>query len=64
MEFGSGASTIFYAKRANSIVAVEHDKEWYNNIEKILPENAKLIHQDLEYDGEYCIMAHQIGNFL
>lgn len=29
LEFGSGASSIWWAKRAKTVLAVEHDKEWF-----------------------------------
>ena len=28
-EFGSGASTIWLAKRAHSVISIEHDPDWY-----------------------------------
>jgi len=42
-EYGSGNSTIWYSQKVNSIVAVEHNKSWYEKVKKILPENAKVI---------------------
>ena len=33
-EFGSGGSTFFFAKHVDSVVSVEHDKEWYNLVSK------------------------------
>ncbi|TSD63999.1 FkbM family methyltransferase [Inquilinus sp. KBS0705] len=55
-EFGSGNSTYFYAKYAGEVVSVEHDKEWFDKIEKsgVKPANSELIYCELEYDGEYC----------
>ncbi len=31
-EYGSGYSTMYLAKLVNSVTSVEHDKEWYTNI--------------------------------
>ena len=31
-EYGTGGSTIFFAKRAKRVISVEHDIEWYNNV--------------------------------
>lgn len=31
-EFGGGASTVFWARRARAVVTVEHDREWYNSV--------------------------------
>jgi SAM-dependent methyltransferase len=57
-EFGSGNSTYFYAKYAGLVVSVEHDKEWYDKIEKsdAKPENSELIYCELVRDGDYCRM--------
>lgn len=35
-EYGSGGSTLFYSKRAQSVVSVEHDKPWYDLLKKEL----------------------------
>lgn len=42
-EYGSGNSTIWYAKKVNSITAVEHNKEWYEKVKQMLPKNAEVI---------------------
>jgi hypothetical protein len=55
-EFGSGNSTYFYAKYAGMVVAVEHDKEWYDKIVGTKPENAEMIFCELVRDGDYCRM--------
>ncbi|MBE7179353.1 MAG: FkbM family methyltransferase [Mucilaginibacter polytrichastri] len=53
-EFGSGNSTLFYAKLAGKVVAVEHDKPWFDRISKDKPANAEMIFSELEKDGKYC----------
>lgn len=55
-EFGSGNSTYFYAQYAGVVVAVEHDKAWYDKIVDSKPENAELIYCQLVRDGDYCRM--------
>ncbi|WP_411895030.1 hypothetical protein [Winogradskyella sp. A2] len=35
-EYGSGASTMFFAKRAKKIISIEYDKDWYKKIKKEL----------------------------
>lgn len=57
-EFGSGNSTYFYAKYAGVVVSVEHDKLWYDKIEKSIdkPDNSELIFCELLRDGDYCRM--------
>ncbi|MDF3079066.1 MAG: FkbM family methyltransferase [Sphingobacteriaceae bacterium] len=55
-EFGSGNSTLFYAKYAGSVVSVEHDKSWLEKISSSAPANSEMIYSNLVYDGEYCRM--------
>lgn len=52
-EFGSGNSTIFYAKRTKKVVSVEHDKDWFEKIKSSVPSNSELVFSDLEYGGKY-----------
>lgn len=58
-EFGCGNSTLWYAERIKSIKAVEHDQQWANFIQPLLPVNAKIIFRSLmandEYSGEVNI---------
>lgn len=60
-EYGSGSSTLFYAKRVKKVVSVEHDEAWYNKIINSKPENAKMIFSKLERGGEYSKKAATIG---
>ena len=53
-EYGSGNSTLFYSKHVSSITSVEHNKEWYDKLIKIIPSNVVLMYEELEYDGKYC----------
>lgn len=41
-EWGSGASTLWLAKRCASVVSVEHDAEWAEAVRPMLPSNAAL----------------------
>ncbi len=52
-EFGSGNSTLYYAKRAGKVVSVEHDKEWFEKISTSSPSNAEMIFCELQSNGEY-----------
>lgn len=35
-EFGSGGSTLYFAKSVGSVVSVEHDEAWFNNVSEAL----------------------------
>lgn len=41
-EFGSGNSTLFWARRARSVVSIETDKEWFETLRKGKPPNVQL----------------------
>lgn len=56
-EYGSGNSTIFYAKKVKKVVSVEHDEAWYNKIVKEKAANAEMIFTALEKGGEYSKKA-------
>lgn len=42
LEWGAGQSTIFWARRAREVVAIESDPIWHKKILPQLPSNAKL----------------------
>lgn len=60
-EFGSGYSTRFYAARVAQVTSVEYDDHWYHVVEDSLPDNATLVLQDKDVDGEYCRVAVNSG---
>ncbi len=60
-EFGSGNSTLFYAKYAGIVVSVEHNKEWFDKIVSEKPENSEMIFCDLVYGGDYCNVPVKLG---
>ncbi len=41
-EFGSGNSTIFFAKRVKSVIAAEHNAKWYEEVKDKVPNNAEV----------------------
>lgn len=60
-EFGSGNSTIFYAKLAGSVYSVEHDQDWFEKSSKINLTNVTMIQCDLQPGGNYCKSAAPTG---
>lgn len=60
-EYGSGSSTLFYAKHVKRVVSVEHDEAWYNKIVKSKAQNAEMIFSKLETGGEYSKKAATLG---
>ena len=56
-EFGSGWGTLWWASRVRSVIACEHDVEWYRTMSARIPGNVTLLQIDLSYDGDYCRAA-------
>jgi predicted O-methyltransferase YrrM len=52
-EFGSGNSTLWYAARVKQVVAVEHNQQWYNQVEASMPTNAQLLFKDQNQGQDY-----------
>src|SRR5216117_3805614 len=44
-EYGSGMSTMFWAKKAKHVVSVEDDEQWCETLRNLLPSNAELIYE-------------------
>ena len=38
-EYGSGFSTIFFAKRTKKVISIEYNKDWYHKVKDLLKEN-------------------------
>jgi hypothetical protein len=47
-EFGSGLSTLWWAKRVSQVVSVEHDKEWHRLVSERAPDNVRYLFADGE----------------
>ncbi|WP_276345769.1 FkbM family methyltransferase [Daejeonella sp. JGW-45] len=60
-EFGSGNSTLYYAKRAKKVVSVEHDKDWFNKISSGKPANSDMVFCELQTNGDYSKMPASMG---
>ncbi|MGB4924558.1 MAG: class I SAM-dependent methyltransferase [Candidatus Nitrotoga sp.] len=55
LEFGSGASSIWWARRAESVLAVEHNKEWFATSARNIVANLKIILAESKSD--YLVAA-------
>ena len=60
-EFGSGFSSIFFSKRVQNITSVEYDKEWFNQINKIIHGNGKVHFVPLDEDYALSISKIEEG---
>ena len=39
LEYGSGRSTVFFAKKLNKLISIEHHAEWHKKVENLLTES-------------------------
>ncbi|KAA5539338.1 class I SAM-dependent methyltransferase [Roseiconus nitratireducens] len=53
-EFGSGFSTCFFGQHCRQVVSVEYDRSWYDRVQELIPDNARVIFQPRDTDGDYC----------
>jgi protein-L-isoaspartate O-methyltransferase len=55
-EFGSGASTVWLAQRAASVISVEHDEEWARIVRQHIGERVelRLVQADARFDPDYA----------
>tara|TARA_B100001250_G_C19642578_1_gene718935 strand:- start:194 stop:856 length:663 start_codon:yes stop_codon:yes gene_type:complete len=58
-EFGSGYSTFFYASKVKNVTSIEHMKQWFDNLEPLIPSNVNLIFQKKDFNDKYCRMINQ-----
>lgn len=52
-EYGAGGSTLWWAKHAGEVIAVEHDRGWFEKIRGKVGTRATVFQIDLEYGGTY-----------
>jgi len=60
-EYGSGNSTLFYARIAGFVCSVEHDKLWFQKNANINLPNVRMIQCDLAEGGSYSRSAIDSG---
>lgn len=61
-EYGSGNSTLWWAKNAGRVVSCEHDEVWYTQLKGKIPEGVTYVHESLE-SGRYPSMIKSHGHF-
>jgi hypothetical protein len=60
-EFGSGASTLWWAARVKRVVSCEHSPEWRQKISASAPTNVTILLQKLDDEGSYPRQILQFG---
>lgn len=61
-EYGSGASTLFWAGRARHVVSVETQQGWFEHVRAIVPANCEVI-LSAEAAEEYAAQIESRGEF-
>ncbi|HMR18622.1 MAG TPA: FkbM family methyltransferase, partial [Sphingobacterium sp.] len=52
-EYGSGNSTLFFAKHVKYVRSIEHDRAWYDKVKTSAPENVMISHIPMENISDY-----------
>lgn len=61
-EFGSGNSTLFFAKRVKKVISIEHNKEWHQIVNKVKPQNVELILTKSDSIDDYLKYFSQLND--
>jgi hypothetical protein len=63
-EYGSGNSTLYYAKKVKFVATVEHDQNWFLKFKHSIPNNVLFHYEPLEVGGKYCDYANIISHII
>ena len=55
-EFGSGLSSLFYARKCKNVTAIEHDTTWYNEVKSHNTSNLSIYLTELETEYDQSIL--------
>ena len=53
-EYGCGNSTLYFSQYVKQVISAEHDKEWYQKMLAICPDNVMLHLRESVDDGQYA----------
>lgn len=59
LEFGSGMSTLWYARHAKGVVSIEDHSEWYSLVKGVLTAQANVEYHFANSVDEYLTFPHQ-----
>ena len=49
-EYGAGSSTLYWAERSKYVTSVERDRQWFDKVQAILPDNCTLAYVSVDQD--------------
>ena len=60
-EYGSGNSTLWWARRTAQVISCEHDRKWFQKMKPLMPSNVEYMNVNLEPEGTYsaAILQHR-----
>lgn len=61
-EYGSGASTMFFAERCKEVISIEYDREWYDKISRELDNFKNAMIRYYELNDDYPRAIGDFGN--
>jgi hypothetical protein len=56
-EYGSGYSTLFYSKRVNKVIALEHNMSWVEQLRPQIDDNTELVYKTLSDNYSTYILS-------
>ena len=66
LEFGSGRSTVWFARRLGKFTSVEHSPRWFEKVDNLLKKagahNVDILFRDNSQDNDYACATDQIEN--
>lgn len=67
LEYGSGESTIEIANKISTLISVEHQKKWYDQLITSVPKNCNLLLKEpnLPYvEGQHCGTYEEFKDYI
>ncbi len=62
LEFGAGNSTLYFAQKCHSVVSIEHNKKWFDELRLRVPANVNLVLVGDSPD-DYLSVLHKYGKY-
>lgn len=59
LEFGTGNSTLWFSKKVKSIIAIEHNLDWYNFMLRRIPSNVAIQFVDMNSFQSYGMILEK-----
>lgn len=64
LEWGSGGSTVAFSKKVKRYFSIEHDKTWFEKVQKNVPDNVKMFHVPLNSERTQPTQKEQVIDYI